>query len=428
MVLKLDTLTEELLTRIVSFVEPHSSLWSLALVSRTLNRLATPYLYKTVDFKGGSHDAGITYLIPFAFLTFQEPHIASFVRSISIRDTYGTPERGLDPLEGNAQIEKDESQDSDAQDDEKEQSEADDAQDEEDEPSEKQDTPGDNDEKSEDNDTKDDSDTEGSTRKGWPDHPDREQVIRSAIEGIGYTGEDVDEWLAALLKGDDESVILSILLPHLKKLRRLDISHDWMGDEDSLVSTLRKASKREKPFNQGNKFSSLTDVLVAGYDDKYTVPPIMFGACLGLPALRRLHGLKIGENEQDEATETITEIPKGSSSIEEIELRESKLYSEDLKLLLSIPKALKTFIYEVGHAWAWYSVDTNDILEGLSRHAESLENLVLDHPDFVEESEDDNFAPMEFSAFTRLEYLKASVLFLGGSGHRHTCTLKNTFP
>jgi len=384
MVLNLDTLTEELLNRIVSFVSPHSSLWSLVLVSRTLNRLATPYLYETVNFKGASPDTGIRHLIPFAFLAFQKPYIASSVRSLSIRDTYGTPDQGLEPLnDDDAQSETDETED---------------------------------------------KNEESHGRKGWPNHPDRDQIIRSAIEGVGYTGGEVDRWFTALLEGDDEATILSILLPHLKKLRRLDLSQDWIGDEDDLVSTFRKASKREEPFNQGDSFTCLTDILVAGYGDKYPVSPIMLGACLGLPALRRLHGLKMGENEQDEATQTMIEIPKGSSSIEEIELRETKLYSEDLKLLLSVPKALKTFIYDLGHSWAWYAVDTNDILEGLSHHTESLQSLVLDHPDYAEEMDNDYYAPMEFSAFTKLGYLKASVLYLGGSGNRDACSLKKTFP
>jgi hypothetical protein len=54
-------------------------------------------------------------------------------------------------------------------------------------------------------------------------------------------------------------------------------------------------------------------------------------------------------------------------------------------------------------------LDTKDIHEALSSHEESLENIVLDHPDSLDEQEDDNFAPIDFSAFEKLEYLQVSV-------------------
>lgn len=375
MALKLETLTEEILTRIISFVTSQSSLYSVALVSRTLNRLATSYLYEAVNFNGASSDTGVKYLIPFSFLAFEKPYTASLVRSFSIRDAYGLPSDSgelcrLDELDANDE----------------------------------------------------------DSRRGWPSRPDRDQIIRSAIKGIGYTGEEVDEWLALLLAGNDESAILAILLPHLKKLCRLDLNGDWLDSDDHLVSTMRKVSQGEKPFDKGDTFSALTDVLVAGNDDKYPTSPIMLGACLGLPSLRRIHALNMGQNEQEEATELLADLQEGGSSVEEIELRGSKLYSEDLEHILSAPKALRTFIYEVGQAWAWYPVDTNDIHEGLSRHKESLESIVLDHPDFFEEQEDDNLEPMVFRDFTNLEYLKVSNLFLGGTDDHDTCSLLKAFP
>jgi len=57
----------------------------------------------------------------------------------------------------------------------------------------------------------------------------------------------------------------------------------------------------------------------------------MIGACLGLPSLRRIHAIDIGENEQDERTKSLVDPQEGGSSVEKIELRGSKLYSEDLK-------------------------------------------------------------------------------------------------
>jgi hypothetical protein len=368
----LDTLTEELLSRIISFVTPHSSLHSLALVSRTLNRFATSYLYASVDFKGAYPDTGVKYLIPFAFLAFQRPEIASLVRSFSIRDTFGLAD-DLIRLE----------------------------------------------------DLDDDNED---ARRGWPDHPHRDQILQSAIEGIGYTGEEVDEWLATLLEADDESAILAILLPHLKKLRRLDLGHSGSGIGDPLLSTIHRLSQRDNSVDGPGHFSALTDVFIVGYEDKYPCSPTSLGACLYLPSLRRLHSMNLGENDQDTATEELVGLPKGCSSVEEIELRASKLYSEDLKLLLNAPKALKTFIYEVGQSWAWYPLDTRDIADALSCQEEHLSNLVLDHPYFLEETEVDSLAPMDFSAFKKLDFLKVSGLFLGGTHQRDTCSVLQSFP
>jgi hypothetical protein len=306
--INLDTVTDEVLTRI-SFVTPQSSLYSVALVLRILNRLATSYLYATVNFKDGHADTGVKYLIPFAFLAFQKPYIASLVRSFSIRDTFGTGGRygylgRVEELINGDNFDPDDKY----------------------------------------------------ARRGWPDHPDRDQIIRSAVEWLGYTGEEVDEWLATLLAGDDESAILAILLPNLKKLCHLDLCNDWLGPvdvEDRLVSTMLNVSQREKPFDKGDYFSALTDVLIAGHGDKYPTSPVMLGACLALPALRRLYALNMGENGQDEATASLAKLLKGNFPVEEIELRESRLYSEDLKHMLSVPKALKTFIYEMGQPWVW---------------------------------------------------------------------------
>ena len=98
-------LSEELLVRIINFVD-YPSVTPLALVSQTFNRLTTPQLYATVDFKGAYPDIGVTYLIAFTFDILQNPDLASSVRSFSIRGDFGYDER--DSLSAAAEEEKSE--------------------------------------------------------------------------------------------------------------------------------------------------------------------------------------------------------------------------------------------------------------------------------------------------------------------------------
>ena len=82
----LSHLPEELLDLITFFLTPHrSTLHSLCLTSRNLNRIATSHLYHTIllqkdDFK---------HLRPLALLLWTSPKHAASVRCISVTGAYG---------------------------------------------------------------------------------------------------------------------------------------------------------------------------------------------------------------------------------------------------------------------------------------------------------------------------------------------------
>src|SRR5436190_13612967 len=100
MIASFDSLSEELKDRIIRFLD-QGSLFSVSLTSRTYNRLATPHLFAEVHFRYASMDCGTKWLLPFTFYMFQNPYLASLVKSFSIRDTWGTecvtPEPDPDP-------------------------------------------------------------------------------------------------------------------------------------------------------------------------------------------------------------------------------------------------------------------------------------------------------------------------------------------
>lgn len=69
-----------------------------------------------------------------------------------------------------------------------------------------------------------------------------------------------------------------------------------------------------------------------------------------LPAIGRLYGFNRGDEDGDnKAGSAFEKLQPGSSSVELIELRHSKLKTSQLDLLLKAPKNLKTFIYEIGN-------------------------------------------------------------------------------
>jgi hypothetical protein len=86
---------------------------------------------------------------------------------------------------------------------------------------------------------------------------------------------------------------------------------------------------------------------------RYPDHPDFFGACICLPAIKRLYGFNQGNEEEAEGTtSTFEELQLSSSSVEFIELRHSKLKISNFDLLLKAPKCLKTFMYEIGNTWA----------------------------------------------------------------------------
>lgn len=81
----LEPLSVELLDNIVSFIQPRSALFQLALVSQKFNSLATSHLYRHVFLNSDCSDGGTRHMLPFTFLILHKPHIASLVRTFTFR-------------------------------------------------------------------------------------------------------------------------------------------------------------------------------------------------------------------------------------------------------------------------------------------------------------------------------------------------------
>ncbi|KAL5315219.1 hypothetical protein ACEPPN_017870 [Leptodophora sp. 'Broadleaf-Isolate-01'] len=401
MTTSLESLSEELLVRIVSFTE-RPSLPSLALASRTMNRLVTPELYASIDFKGASSGTGVEFLIPLTYHLLNNPDLATLVRSLSIRRFFGSVEGGLMPLDegGDNDFRKGwlslaDSKDIDALDE-----------------------GGDN-----------------NFRKGWPSSADPEDIdalLRGAVRDVEDTREGKAKLFNAVRDGSDEGSIIVILISKLPNLRSLDIGGGVMNAGRELLRFVKRVAKREAPFDRRPVLTKLSNVLVSGWNKKRSNLPDFLGACLELPLIRRLHGGQVRNYNQDRVTETMEALGSGTSPVEELELRASRLYGPDLERVLKSCRNLKTFIYEVGPASAaWYPLRTSDIMNSMKAVENTLVNLVLEHSEYVRddaEDEEEGLTVVSLANFKELRYLKISTLFLGGFQQVERADLSRIFP
>ena len=214
----LDSLNVELLDKILSFVQPRSTLYQLALVSWTLNSLATRHLYRHVFLDSDCPNGGIRHMLPFTFLILRKPCIASLVRSFTFRGRF-----------------HDENYSSSH-------------------PSER--------------------------RLLWPKHPERDNILRRLIKKISHSEEEELEWHQAVLPGiaPQDDAICSLLLISLPNLRRLDFEITGYH-VDFLTRIFSRIASSEPPFDVNPVFTKLSDIMLAGSNDRYSTDYVLLGAC-----------------------------------------------------------------------------------------------------------------------------------------------------
>ncbi|KFX94161.1 hypothetical protein O988_06450 [Pseudogymnoascus sp. VKM F-3808] len=381
----MDLLSVELLDNIVSFVQPRSALFELALVSRKFNSLVTPYLYQHIFLDSNSSDGGNRHILPLTFLILQNPSIASLVKSFTFRGSFQDEESWSGP-----------------------------------------------------------GDTDDDSRLPWPEHPDRENILRRLIKKISHSEEEEDEWLEKVLPQYTpwDDAIFSLLLISLPNLRRLDLEITNYN-----VAYLERIFNRiafsAPPFDLNPVFTQLSDIMIAGNDDRYPTDYVLLYPCCRFPAIKRLYGHRLGAEEDSPHLSEITSVPSPietselhdsklhtdgrfqssglnntTSTIETFELRDSKLHLSDLPIILGALKSPQKLIIHIGNSWAWTPIRTPDILSALLIHATSVRRLALDHEDYYPFEEgvgpDDNADPVSFIGFTAFTHLRVAPLFLFG--------------
>ncbi|OBT71227.1 hypothetical protein VF21_09901 [Pseudogymnoascus sp. 05NY08] len=356
----LESLSAELLDNIVSFIQPRSALFQFALVSWKFNFLATSHLYRHVFFDWDCPDGGIRHMLPFTFLILQKPHIASLIRSFTFR--------GVFHREGYPTF-----------------------------------APFNND--------------EDERRLPWPNHVERDAILRGVIKRISHSEDEEVEWNKVVLSQNapSDDAILSLLLVSLPNLRLLDLEITT-SEINFLARTFDRAAHSQLLSDTNPAFMCLTDIMLTGSDEVYPTEYVLFGACCRLPAIKRLFGHRLGAEDDRAQLNTLT----GATTIETLELRESKLHVDDLAVIIRPLKSLRTLIYHIGNNYARAAVRTLDILSAFAIHATSLRRLAIDHEDeqpfyfYAEANTGDRAEPLSFVGFTALTHLRVAPVFLFG--------------
>ncbi len=206
----LEAFSEEILDRVVSFVDSSPDLAHLAYVSKRLNRITLPRLYADVSFKNNWAEYHTKNLLPFAFLMFQRPDLASLVQSFTLRPAYETTHAEDDVHDESA----------------------------------------------------------------WPKHPDLDQTLKNTIAMHTQEPDSRQQWFEVVRARRNEAAILALLLPVLINLRSMDVpfqrEYDGNGREKDSEYTLEMLSRAAegKFVNELPMFTSLTDVMIPGVDDK----------------------------------------------------------------------------------------------------------------------------------------------------------------
>ncbi|KFZ14939.1 hypothetical protein V501_02961 [Pseudogymnoascus sp. VKM F-4519 (FW-2642)] len=356
----LESLSVELLDNIVSFIQPRSALFQLALVSKKYNSLATSHLYRHIFLDSDCPDGGIRDMLPFTFIILQKPHIASLVRTFTFRGHFHD-EENLTFAPNNEE--------------------------------------------------------EDDRRLPWPNHVERNDLLTGLIKRISHSQDEEEEWNEAVLSqhAPVDDAILSLLLISLPNLRLLDLEITTF-QLNFLARTFNRVASSQAPFNTDPPFTRLTDIMLTGSDDIYPAEYILLGACCRFPAMKRLYGHRLGSEENRAQLSVLA----GAAKIEAIELRNSKLHVDDLLVILRPLKSLRTIIYHIGNINAMVAVRTRDILFAFAIHATSLRRLAIDHEDehpfyfYPEADSGDRAEPLSFVGFTALTHLRVAPVFLFG--------------
>lgn len=250
-----------------------------------------------------------------------------------------------------------------------------------------------------------------------------DSVFRIAIKASSHSEAEEKQWLMHLSWLEHCDAVLALLLPALVKLEKLDLI--LTDDLPYFERMIRRASRREKPFDKQPAFQLLKDFMHTYDDYIYGLDPRYISPVMLLPSIRAIYGYRVGsENEEeDDVMRTNLGSMRTPSSLCHLELRGSRLNKADLNLLLQAPKALKTFIYPVTFGdVSICTVNSHDIRDALVPQQDSLENLWLqyDEEQWADDYEEHIFPMRSFNNFTRLKVLRIGALFLLGDSEHFT--------
>jgi len=138
-----------------------------------------------------------------------------------------------------------------------------------------------------------------------------------------------------------------------------------------------------------------------------------------MPSIERIHLHHVLGGYGNKVDERLVQFSPRTSACSYLELRDCRFHPRDVQNLFLMPKALSTFIYEIGRDQLYHcTVSFSTVRQGLEHHKETLEELCLDYcHDAIklEHGRSDDLSPMApLNEFLRLKRLKIAPAFILG--------------
>jgi hypothetical protein len=240
------------------------------------------------------------------------------------------------------------------------------------------------------------------------------EKIQEAIASISCSDEERATWLK---EADCDDTFLALLLPTLPNL----VSLDLMGPQHAKY-TERMLWRFGTGAERGLAFMNLKSLFWT-YQHIACVPTgaIVSPGIFAMPSIERIYLHRIFGGYGNKVDERLAQFSPRTSTCTYLELRDCRFHPSDVQNLFLMPKALSTFIYDIGQDQFYYcTVSFSTIRQGLEHHKETLEELCLDYchggikwePGML-----DNPSPMTpLNEFLRLKRLKIAPVFILGMG------------
>jgi hypothetical protein len=258
----------------------------------------------------------------------------------------------------------------------------------------------------------------------WSDDGDQDsdrnidKALEKIKEKIASVSCDEEERATWLKEADYDDTFLALLLPTLVNMVSLDLMTPGYP-----TYTQKMLSRFATSGAHGSVFTKLK-TLFWTYQYIRCVPTGAYisPGIFSMPCIERIYlhqsatvyaGLYGGK-----ADERLTKFCHRTSTCTHLELRDCRFNPIDIQNLFLIPKALTTFIYEIGRQQCYHcKVSFSAIRQGLEHHKDTLEELCLDYsymfkwePHGLEDSSP--MAPVD--GFLRLKRLKIAPAYILG--------------
>lgn len=261
-----------------------------------------------------------------------------------------------------------------------------------------------------------------SLRLGFGDGPEWEsseerdsallEKIQEAITSISCSDEERATWLK---EADCDDTFLALLLPTLPNLVSLDLMGPGYAEyTERMLWRFGTGAERDSAFTN-LKSLFWTYQQVACKPAGAIISPGIFA----MPSIKRIHLHHAIGGYLDKVDKRLAQFSPRTSTCTNLELRDCRFHPSNVQNLFLIPKALSTFIYDIGRDQFYYcTVSFSTIRQGLEHHKETLEELCLDYCHGSIKLEpgilDDSSPITPLNEFLRLKRLKIAPVFILG--------------